>query len=115
MLQIQTDMSWSSWKIRLLCMAALAIPMFSMRNGLFEFCTTRSWGVPLPAYTRYCPCLHKGAAEVYWTGLLLDLVFLTIAGVMLAGLIELVRHRYSAGARQSTSLPAYFFPSHSNS
>jgi hypothetical protein len=92
-------MNGPKWKIRLLCMVLLAVPMFATRNGLFEFCTTRSWGVPLPIYTRYCPCLHKGAAEIYWTGLLLDLVLLTIAGVMLAGVVRRIRRRYSSDTR----------------
>jgi len=89
----------SKWTIRLLCIVALAVPVFSLRNGLFEFCTTKSYGFPLPVYTRYCLCMHRGGTEIYWTGVLFDLLFVAIPGLLLAkGIIFLQKRRRSVQA-----------------
>ena len=74
---------------------ALSLSSVMMRNREFEFCTTRTFGFPLPWYHEWCECKH-GAFPVSLTNCVVNIVCCVVLGFMLAKGVHWVQKKRKA-------------------
>jgi len=74
---------WIRRSLWCLIPAAVLAALAPVRNGQYEFCTTRAYGHPFPWYVDYCLCekVSPSIHPMYW-GLNLAALALAVVGVL---------------------------------